>query len=98
MVFNEYDDGIIKELGTIFIVVTRMKSNKGPRCSFSFNLMRIKRTLNALITHFHFATSNEKGDKMNLTSLSFTFSEYEMKQKELITLFHGCDKYEKGIK
>ena len=38
-------------------------------------------TLNALKTHFHFVTSNENGDKRNLVSFSFTFSEYKSETK-----------------
>ena len=54
---------------------------KGPQCSFAFDLMRMKTTLNSLRTHFHFATSNENGDRRNLVSFCFTYSEYENEMK-----------------
>ena len=54
---------------------------KGPWCSFDFDLISMKMTLNALRTRFQFATTNESGDKMNLVSFFFTFSEYENKIK-----------------
>lgn len=54
---------------------------KGPQCHFDFDLMSTKMTLNALRSHFHFATTNENGDKMNLVSFLFTFSEYENETK-----------------
>ena len=56
---------------------------KGPHCSFSFDLMSMKTTLNVLRTHFHFTTCNENGDKMNFISFFFTFSEYKNETKSL---------------
>lgn len=54
---------------------------KGPSCSFSFDLVSTKMTLNVLRTHFHFPTSNENGDQMNLVSFCFTFNKYKNETK-----------------
>ena len=70
---------------------------KGPQCNFSLDLLSMKMTVNVLRTHFYFPKSNESGDKRKLVSFCFTFSEYENEKKVLRTLFHGRDKYEKGI-
>ena len=54
---------------------------KEPQCGFAFDLMSTKTTLNVLRTHFHFETSDESGDNMNLVSFCFTFNEYENETK-----------------
>ena len=54
---------------------------KEPQCGFAFDLMSTRTTRNALKIRFHFATSNESGNKRNLVSFCFTFSEYENETK-----------------
>ena len=49
IVFNEYDDGIIRALRTFFIVVMRMKKqSEGLGVVLIFVLMSMKTTQNAL--------------------------------------------------
>ena len=58
------------------------KATEGPRCSFDFCLMSTKMALNVLRTRFDFLTCNQSGDKTNLVSFFFTFSEYENETKK----------------
>jgi hypothetical protein len=70
-----------KSTQNLFHNCDKDEKGEGPWCSFDFDLMRMKRTLNALKTYFHFVTSNENDDKRNLVSFCFTFGEYKNETK-----------------